>query len=388
MLAPEKMRPQLGFLSKNVEFFSDHCLLDIPPGPQSQVKTFSFGSAEPREEVASAPRSAVRRSLLRLVDGIYARQGLPTLQLPFYPKGYRSVFSFRVDADEYEEVSFDRFFETAKTHSHAISIFFSMANYEKHADQIRRCLDAGFDVHSHAYTHYNYRSYAQNLFNLRKADEALRRIGVPKKGFASPYGRWNKNLQRAVDEMGYDFSSEFSYNYDDFPSYPVICGKRSSVLQVPVHPVGLGVYMESASQYNESEVKTYFGRLFRQKYERGEPILFYDHPTKWLGYHPEMLDYLFDLASERSDLWVCSMSEWAGWWKKRLSTAAPLDPLIWKRPPADNGEEGKVYRERRVSRRVKDAIKKWLDWETSTPCEEIIRDSVPSRIKFILRQFR
>ena len=405
LLVPEKCLESFEHRqSKNVRSFPDAWLVDIPTGKPSCVKTFVFGSARPREEVAVTPRARACLELSEKVNKIYSEQRLACPRFSFYPPGFSGLFSFRVDADEYEPKQFERFFETAKKYSHAISIFFSTANYERHMDQIMRCVDHGFDVHSHAHTHFTYNSYAQNLLNLRKADLALSKAGVSKKGFASPYGRWNLGLQRAIDEQGYDFSSEFSYNYDDLPSYPVVDGRRSPVLQLPVHAVGLGVYLESTDAYNENEVKEYYSGLFQQRYAQGQPILFYDHPTKWLGVYPEFMDFIFGLAAAHSDIWICSMSEWAAWWKKRDQTrlhltqeavshdfSAPTGAgkLHWKSVSNMNADNsGGLFQEKSVVRRIKNFIKNWLDWETLTPREEIVRESFSSWLKYTLRGIR
>jgi hypothetical protein len=285
------------------------------------------------------------------------------------------------------------------------------------------------EIHSHAYTHYTYRSYRQNVFNLKKADDALARAGATKNAFCSPYGRWNAAIQRAVDEAGYAFSSEFSYDYDGVPSYPVIEGRRSRVLQVPVHPVGLGVYLEAAPAYDEREADSYFLGLFERKYRQGEPLIFYDHPTTWLGVHPEYMEKFFRAALAKKDVWIAGLGEWARWWERRhavewsayagedgieirlkkgASGDLPLSAhlydgngrvaacrlgekdvrvsiagLAWETAPEpeDPRDEGNVVKRSSFKR----WLKRRLDWETSTPVQEIVRDSPAAMVKFFLR---
>ena len=403
---------------------------------RSVLKAFSFDGVPVREQVAATSGRHDREKGWRDKLRHCRSERRACARLGFYPKKYKSIFSFRVDADEYDSRMFDRFFQTAKKYSHGISLFFSMANYERCPHEIRRCHDEGMEIHSHAYIHYTYRSYEQNRWNLQRADAILEKVGIARHGFASPYGRWNKALQRAIEERGYEFSSEFSYDYDNLPSYPNIDGRSSRVLQVPVHPVGLGIYQESSAPYSTRQVQSHFGSLFEKKYKNQEPILFYDHPTKWLGVYPEFMDFLFQLASAKKDVWICRMGEWAAWWKKRdlvrwefntdagkeefslrvtqdpagvsenceveifhpyenSSTFFPLGSGVSKgnlsrldwRPfsEPETYDDGEIIREKKITKRLKRILKNWLDWETSTPRNEIIRESFPSVIKSSLR---
>jgi len=400
------------------------------------VKQFPFGGRLVSEQVALYPKKPVRDILWKKILDAFKAQGLFCPRKAFYPHGYRTLFSLRVDADEYSREEFDRFFRAAAPHARAISIFFCMASYDRFPEEIRRCQQAGFDVHSHAYAHFTYASYAQNHRNILKASEFLEKLGVPRKGFASPYGRWNPGLQRVLEEMSFKFSSEFSFDYDDLPLYPIVNGRRSPVLQVPVHPIGIGVYMESRSFYDAKEVESYFEELWKEKYESGEPCLIYDHPTQWLGVHPEFLENVFRMAASRKEVWFANMSDFAAWWKKRAvrrfdffqeengalrmeaenagasfqdlgvelfhpvkdsKARLRLEPgvrtwdpesLLWEAlPPAGRfTEQGRIYREKRWERRLKNRVKNWLDWEKNTPADEIIRESIPSVLKSVFRQ--
>lgn len=411
------------------------------PGPFTRtpggvLKTFDFEGVAVREEVARTPGLPGRQKQWREVLQAYRSAGVFCPRLSPYPFGSRNIFSFRVDADEYDRTLFDRFYSAAFPHRDAVSIFFNMSNYAGHADPVSRCEADGFDVHSHAFIHHTYRSKEQNRANLLAADAALRSLGIPKRGFASPYGRWNPGLQELIDELGYTFSSEFSYDYDEMPSRPAPNPNASSVLQVPVHPIGLGVYAESTGAIDLAKALKYFTKLFAFKLETGEPIIFYDHPTKWLGVHPEFLDILFGLAGSHSGIWKCSMSQWADWWKFRetvsarvllddsagelvLDAAVPdgsrytaaldiydadagtkstvalkagvtrvkLALLRWE--PAERTaapSAGALFRDNDPLAMAKRAAKRWLDWETSTPTNELLITDTRTLLKRSLRR--
>jgi len=400
------------------------------------LKEFPFGQQTVFEETARYPKKLLRDFLWEKILHAFKRQGLFCPRKAFYPHGIRTVFSFRVDADEYHSGEFSNFFEAAKSHARAISLFISMANYDTVPQEIVRCYKAGFDVHSHAYTHFTYASYEQNRRNILKATQRLEKLGVPKIGFASPYGRWSPALQRVLEEMRFQFSSEFSFDHDDLPLYPVLNGRRSNVLQVPVHPIGLGVYMQSRRFYDAAEVQHYYERWWAKKYDSGEPCIFYDHPTQWLGVYPEFIDVLFSMAKARKNVWFANMSDFSSWWKQRAARAVhcsqgqngflcmetetatthfgdlgleifhahkdmkteikleqgirevPSASLHWETAPTSAGEFpiGRVYREKDPARILKNRVKKWLDWEKSTPVDEIVRESIPSVLKSTLRR--
>ena len=40
-------------------------------------------------------------------------------------------------------------------------------------------------------------------------------------GFSAPFGEWNESLYRAMEDK-FKYSSEFCYDYDNFPSFPII----------------------------------------------------------------------------------------------------------------------------------------------------------------------
>ncbi len=113
---------------------------------RSAIKTFSFGTRYVRERVALYPKKALRDYFWGKISGLYRRQGLFCPRLSFYPEKYRSLFTLRVDADEYDKALYDHFFETSKIFSSAVSIFFCISTYREVPEVIRKTKDAGFDV--------------------------------------------------------------------------------------------------------------------------------------------------------------------------------------------------------------------------------------------------
>src|SRR5690606_24650264 len=93
-------------------------------------------------------------------------------------------------------------------------------------------------------------------------------------GFCAPYGIWNKALSRALAEMDFEYSSEFTFAYDGFP----IQIDKNLPLQIPIHPICPGSL--NRHRQTESEINTYFDFIINNKLSRFEPVLLYHHPMQ------------------------------------------------------------------------------------------------------------
>jgi hypothetical protein len=143
--------------------------------------------------------------------------------------------------------------------------------------------------------------------------------GLAPEGFAAPYGIWNIALAAAVDDIGFTYSSEFSYAYDALPFFPATPVRQFSTLQVPVHPVCLGSLRRVG--YAEPQMQKYMTAVINRKLSRREPLFFYHHPRdRFVG----ALDHLFSVLQERSESNM-TMGEFARWWKKRLRVRFEAD---------------------------------------------------------------
>ena len=98
------------------------------------------------------------------------------------------------------------------------------------------------------------------------------------------------------------------------------------MLQVPVHPVCLGLFIEAAQASSDPKAalpaavqaaEEYFASLAARAYQAGEPVFFYCHPNGRLGRYPQVLTHLFETVSEFAALWKVSLAEFARWWRIR-----------------------------------------------------------------------
>jgi hypothetical protein len=383
-----------------------------------------------RERVSRHPKAWIRRHLISaLRDRVLAAGGL-WMRLASFPYPYRSAFNFRVDLDEPIPEDYHRFSLSRNLLSDCSTHFVSTHAYENAQevlDDLRR-----HDTQSHGHFHYVYRDAEANLQNLRRADRILRDRGFEPTGFAAPHGRWNVGLDDAIESLGYQYSSDFQLGHDDLPFFPWKGNRFSRVLQIPVHPICEGLFLDAGAR-DGGIVKDHLCRVVEEKIQTGEPALVYGHPERRLSRMPEVLIALSRLIERYPLVWRTTLSEFSRWWrwragrryvviprdKNRLEiqfedwdAAYPLaievhrgsfvssiplsgprtvvrtDQLVFARreeprhpvvvPPSIN--------ERPVS--LKDAVRQAIDWETVTPLEELRGTSLSGRLKKGLRWWK
>jgi len=160
----------------------------------------------------------------------------------------------------------------------------------------------------HCYRHRVFNSYRQNYNNLKKGLEVLRKVSIIPKGVAAPFGEWNSSFSKAVEDNGFEYSSEFAFSYDNFPQ---IADEKNEILQIPVHPISFGRLLRAV--YNDNEMYEYFVNVINQKIALCEPVIIYTHPQE------ERYDIhkrIFNFVNEM-DLYKITFYEYAQWWKKR-----------------------------------------------------------------------
>jgi hypothetical protein len=289
---------------------------------------------------------------------------------------------------------------------------------------------ADYDAQSHGHDHVVYRDEEMNFRNLRRAHDVLVGHGLTPTAFAAPEGRWNEGLDRTIESLGYEYSSEFQLSFDDLPFFPWRDGRFSRVLQVPIHPICEGLFLDAGAP-DLGEFSDYLRRAARAKIDAGEPAFLYGHPERRLGRHPKALDALIQEIASEPLLWRVTLTAFARWWRWRSlrkwslrakgpgllevqfedgDAAYPLalevlrgehvasipirsarttlrsDQLAFekRRPPSDR---------LRIVQNVPDGgfkqvVKQVLDWETVTPIEELPSRTLRDQVKRTLRRWR
>lgn len=271
------------------------------------------------EVMSVVSKGGVRRLVIRALRYLFAHRNLPYVHLWYYPGNYRSAFAFRVDSDGYEPKSFQRTFEVAQSHNIAMTWFIDAGAQINNFDHVQALRSAGQDIQTHCFIHKTFDDYEHNFQNIQAAQHVMHKYGFSPVGFVAPFGTWHPNLNRAMEECGITYSSEFSLAYDDLPFHPVINGKRlSRVLQVPVHVICLGNMLKAS--YSVEEIRTYWGQIMEKCYAQGEPMFLYCHPIGRLGSYPEVLDFIFQRSRDMDRVWFTTLTTFHEWWNARLTT--------------------------------------------------------------------
>lgn len=380
------------------------------------------------ERVARVDRARLRRRLVGKLREVVAASGGVWARLAAYPFPFRSAFNLRVDLDEHAPDDYFAFARARAPIEDATTHFVSTAAYGDAPDvlaDLRR-----LDAHSHGHYHVVYREREANRVNLRRALDRLDAAGIAGQGFAAPHGRWNPGLAEELEEAGCSFSSEFQVGYDDLPFFPWLGKRRSTALQVPVHPICEGLFFDAGAG-DAAPVIAHLTAVVHAKIVAGEPAFVYGHPERRLGRFPEIVTALADLVADEPMTWRVGLDTFARWWAWRLARSwslvprgeggyqlqmdewdaryplalevvrgrhvahlpvagpvIPLDPreLAYEHRAAEYALP--PARPHRRERGVRSAIRRALDWETVTPIDDLPVRSLRSRIKRDLRAWR
>jgi hypothetical protein len=390
---------------------------------------WTVGSWTVCERVARFPKAEIRRRLLgRLREAVTAAGGVWIRLTPF-PYPYRSAFSFRADLDEPVPEDYHRFAAARAPLAACCTHFVSTHAYTHHADVLRDL--SRRDTQSHGHFHHVYRDPEANRINLERSHRILRSAGFEPVGFACPHGRWQPSLDDQLEDLGYLYSSDFQVGYDDFPFYPWKHDRFSRVLQIPVHPVCEGLFLDAGLK-DPAVIGAYFRQVVESRLDAGELAIVYGHPERRLGRMPGILTMLARVIDNYPLAWRATFSELARWWRWRgqrrwlvipradgrleiqfdewdstydfaleihrgrfwCSVPVPgprmslgLGDLAYeRRSQSQAGLDPPSIKRRGVS--LKQAVRAALDWETVTPVEEIPPTSLANHLKRGLRHWR
>ncbi len=396
---------------------------------RSQPHRWALADRTVVEEIARVDKRAVREEALAALRDEIEELGGVWLRVAAFPFPYRSAFNFRVDYDAYDPAGFGAMVAAAAEHADCTSHFVNSAAFETHRPALIRL--RGLDVGSHGYWHHVYRTEEENLRNLRRGIELLRDVRLAPEGFVAPHGRFNLPLLAAMEKLGITHSSEFGLAYDELP----FCPAASAVLQIPIHPVCLELFLEAAGRdiaaraEAEAAALEYFVRTARDKYRAAEPMFFYGHPLAPPGSSARVLSVLANTIVDFGAVWRTTLSEFGAWWRVRagvrltvtrdgdeyvvsaeglpseypiaveycrgrLVAPMPVERTELRFSPGSLAYETRVmrstFRPVRVDgpQGVRTHLKRLIDWERVTPVNEIAPSNWRNWAKRTLRRWR
>lgn len=412
-------------------------LLDALPGEAlsdrgcGQPTRWLLGEFALCEETAKVDRRAVRRQFTQGLRSLLERAGGVWLVVSPYPATYRSLFGFRLDHDRFCAEDFTAVLDAIQGYEHAVSHY---VNAEGHLEAAAALAPLrAWHVGSHGYWHHTYVTAHENLYNLKRGIDWLEKAGFGPVGCVAPHGRYQRGLAEALNRLHVDHSSEFALAWDELPFFPA----GSRVLQVPVHPVCLGLVLEAvgpsadhADAERAAEITAeHFVRLIHERHEAREPLVLYGHPDGRLGRYPHVLRRALATAASLSGCWMVNLQGIARWWRARCEvqlqvelcgdgcvvramnvprgyslacivyrgnmraqfalqpplTVARWDDLAFE-PEPSTLSQGLCLRVGPVRRSWRDWLKVYLDWERVTPVAELRGGGLRGWAKRTLRQ--
>jgi Polysaccharide deacetylase len=310
------LKTNRGSFSAHVGKRPDDLVIALPFDPAALVldqraAVKSFYSSEPRlpfETVSKVSKGEIRSLVLRCLEILHHRRGMPFVHLWNFPHGARSLFCLRIDTDNGTEEQLQNLSHVIHQHEISATWFIDAKNHSKSIRSFTEKDDQELGLH--CFHHETFPDYDRNVQNIRNAQKLLRGSGFRLQGFAAPFGTWNEELGRAIVDCGFDYSSEFSYDYDNVPSVPQLQGGEGA-LQVPIHPICIGSLNQHS--YNNEQMIRYFAGVIERKVAVREPIIFYHHPRDM---HLDVLQWLLQEMRYKK-IPVKTMGEFAAWWKMR-----------------------------------------------------------------------
>jgi hypothetical protein len=244
------------------------------------------------------------------------------------PAKLSGVFGFRVDTDFGPRQDLEAVARLADRVGMTFSWYVNVGAHAAHLDLFADLARRGHDIQLHCQRHTVYPDYARNLENFSNGKAAMAVAGITPVGIVAPFGEWNPNLNRALAELGFEYSSEFCLAYDDLPFRPVVGGRPGKVLQVPVHPICLGRLV--AARAGAEQMLAYFRSVIDLQVARQEPCFLYDHPERIAQFSDVLADVLL-YGKERCGS-VTTLTEFARWWQRR-------ERFDWTARVSDSGLE-------------------------------------------------
>lgn len=283
---------------------------------------WQIGLLAVKESLARVDRASIRR---RIVDDLRLQveaAGGIWLRVSPFPHSYQSAFNLRLDHDEYDARDFEATLKAIAGYERSVSHYVCASTHAHHAGALARL--RGSHVGSHGWWHHTYRERFDNRMNIRRGIDGLRSLGIEPIGFAAPHGRFNTGLLAALEELGVTHSSEFGLAYDDLPFFP----RESTVLQIPVHPICLGICLEAARRTTHPSVNDveaarttlkHWLDVVARKHAAREPIFLYGHPDGRLGRFPWLLSELFAHVARLRGVWCTTLAGFEQWWRQRAA---------------------------------------------------------------------
>lgn len=156
-------------------------------------------------------------------------------------------------------------------------------NVESHPS-LKNLIDSGHEIGLHGYRHYEWMNFLHkknrvDIYTMIETGCKLfkKEFGILPRSFSSPGFTTSNEFLLALDEFGFDYSSDF---YGFHPFYPQVGDKNFDTLQLPV------------SIPSPCEIKDRDEKILRNIKQlcKNEHFILYIHPSSELIYKRELLE--------------------------------------------------------------------------------------------------
>ncbi len=278
----------------------------------SRKKFYDKRKELPSEDVSNVSKYKFLKIISISLSALFHKIKLPFVTKWYYPNSKKSFFSFRIDTDFCSLEDAKKLYELTLKYKIPTTWFVDTSSKEN-LQNLYSKLPQNNEVGLHAFRHLIFRSYKENDKNINKGLEILKKYGINPNGFAAPFGEWNITLQKVIEKY-FLYSSEFCFDYDNFPSYPYVAGNFSSALQIPVHPISIGRLIRS--HYTKEEMIGYYFAVIDYLKSRNIPIIIYHHPHH--GYF-EVIEKIFKKITTDNEIFSDTMINFYKMWVNRNS---------------------------------------------------------------------
>ncbi|MDD5584934.1 MAG: formyltransferase family protein [Candidatus Omnitrophica bacterium] len=332
--------------------------------PKAVIKEFGLNGFRVRERVAQ--KASLVKGAAKII-----------------PCELQDVFCLRVDADAYHD-NFCDYLDVFKKYRECVTIFFCAAQFLKSKHAILGCRDGGLDIQSHGFYHHVYNDFASNMHNIGSAKDFFLELGINTTGFVAPMGKYHPSLMEALEKQGYRYSSDFSFDYLGYPYYPALEKRFYRILQIPVFPVCPELFFFKGIAFEA--ILDYYKHAMLEMKRCNIPVIVYTH-TSPFSQNPALLRKVLDFAFCEMKLKPMTMTQIYQAWRnsqKDFNDGA-LTRIFPDMPDASFfGKEVPVS----FARKVKDALKEFIDYETETPFKELQSTGLKRTMKTFARQLR
>ncbi|HTK82418.1 MAG TPA: polysaccharide deacetylase family protein [Bacteroidota bacterium] len=270
----------------------------------------------PHETVSMVSKGALRKFVAGILEKVHHLRKIPYVHTWYYPRDGRSIFALRIDTDYGGEEEINTLYDLSNEFSTPFS-WFVHVGYRPSLLQKYKDMN-NHEIGVHCFDHIRYENSGVIAEDLKKAVASFESAGIHPRSFAAPYGIWNYDIARAVEQFHFEYSSEFCYDYDNLPSHTVTQHPLQA-LQVPIHPVSIGSLRRQG--FSEQEMTGYFAEVIERKILLRDPVMLYHHPN---NRHERVLREVM-ANIRRTSLPSMRLIDFAEWWKKRENSIPNIE---------------------------------------------------------------